>query len=200
MTGEAWIYVDNGDPATASGTNITDLIDLVDSLLRGDNLPQGRVTLGGLVEHVWREGETIIASGEPQTQSVAIVPFNILVTDLLVPRPKVVSLACAPSTGTITTGQGCVLSLGFNTPVQVVPDGSNYPTLALNSGGTATYEIAAGLQSSLSFTYTAGAEDVSPSLGVTACGLNGATITDKYGLAADLTAAVGQPPGTLAVN
>jgi hypothetical protein len=88
MTGEAWIYVNNGDPNTASGTNISDLLDLVDSLLRGDNLPQGRVTLGGLVEHTWREGETIIASGEPQTQSVAIVPINILVTDLLVPRPR----------------------------------------------------------------------------------------------------------------
>jgi hypothetical protein len=201
FTAEAWIYVANGDPTTASSTNITDLLDLVDNLLRGDNLPQGRVTLGGLVEHVWREGETVIASGEPQTQSVAIVPINILVTDILVPRPKVLSLTCNPSTGTLTTGQGCTLTLGFNVPVEIGPyESSIYPSLTLNTGESAAFVIEAGFQTSLNFTYTVQEADASPALAVTACNLNGATITDAYGKNADLANAVGQPPGTLTIN
>jgi len=88
FTMQAWLYTPNGDPSPSnpSGANIAALIDLVDSLIRGDNKPGGRNTLGGLVEHCWRsEEETIIACGHLGTQSAAVVPIDLLVTQILAP-------------------------------------------------------------------------------------------------------------------
>jgi hypothetical protein len=86
FTMQVWLFVLNGDPTGPSSTNIGDLIDLVDSLLRGDTLPGGRQTLGGLVEHCWRaDQEAIVACGHLGTQSAAVIPVNILVTQLLQP-------------------------------------------------------------------------------------------------------------------
>jgi hypothetical protein len=73
------------------------------------------------------------------------------------------------------------------------------PVLALSSGGAATLTgPAAG--TNLSFGYTVGAEDTTPSLAAVAVDLNGASILDQYGKAADLTLAVGQPAGVLVIN
>lgn len=195
MTGEIWIYCKNGDPNGPGATQITDLIDLIDATLAANLTPPGRLTLGGRVVHCWRAGETIIADGAPQTQSAAIIPISILVNDLIVPRPKVLSLTCVPSTGTLTLGQSAVLSLAFNVPVTVT---GGTPSMALSSGGTATLTGAAS-GTALAFDYVVGATDQTSNLVVDSIALNGATITDQYGKESDLTIAAGQPPGVLVI-
>jgi hypothetical protein len=196
MTAEAWIYCQNGDPNCPSGTQITDLLDLLDATMAANVTPQGRLTLGGLVMHCWREGETIVASGEPNTQSVAIVPINILVRDLIVPRPKVLMLSCNPANGVLTTGQSTVLTLTFNTGITVA---GGTPSITLNSGGTAALTGATS-GTALTFDYTVGANDTTANLLATGVALNGATITDQYGKIADLTIAASWPDGVLAIN
>ena len=61
------------------------------------------------------------------------------------------------------------------------------PTLALNDGGTATYVSGSG-SNALTFSYTVGASDSNvASLSATTINLNGATIQDGAGNAANLS-------------
>ena len=60
------------------------------------------------------------------------------------------------------------------------------PTLTLNDGGTATYSSGSG-SSALTFSYTVGAGQNTPDLMATTINLNGATINDGSGNAAELS-------------
>ena len=68
------------------------------------------------------------------------------------------------------------------------------PTVSLNDGGTATYVSGSGT-SALTFSYTVQAGQNTPDLQETAVNLNGATITDGAGNAANLSLA-GLPQGS----
>ena len=73
------------------------------------------------------------------------------------------------------------------------------PTLTLNDGGTATYTGGSGTNA-LTFSYTVAAGQNTADLAVTAVNLNGATIKDGAGNAANLTGAVTNPAGTLQID
>jgi hypothetical protein len=73
------------------------------------------------------------------------------------------------------------------------------PTLTLNDGGVATYTGGTGTET-LTFSYTVAAGDNTPDLAVSAVNLNGATVTDAAGNAADLSGALGSLPGTLQID
>src|SRR3974390_348051 len=60
------------------------------------------------------------------------------------------------------------------------------PTLSLNDGGTATYVGGSGTNA-LTFSYTVAAGPKTPALATTAGNLNGATIKDAAGNAANLS-------------
>ena len=62
------------------------------------------------------------------------------------------------------------------------------PTLTLNDGGTATYSGGSGTNA-LTFSYTVGAGQNTPDLMVTAVNLDGATVQDGAGNAANLSLA-----------
>ena len=62
------------------------------------------------------------------------------------------------------------------------------PTLTLNDGGTATYNGGSGTNA-LTFSYTVGAGQNTPDLMVTAINLDGATVQDGAGNAANLSLA-----------
>ena len=64
-------------------------MDAVDAALAAHLLPEGRLTLGGLVFHCYREGKSEIADGAPHKQSVCYLFVKILVRDLIVPRTKI---------------------------------------------------------------------------------------------------------------
>jgi len=75
------------------------------------------------------------------------------------------------------------LTLNLSGPVTVA---GGKPTLTLNDGGTATYTGGSG-SSALTFSYTVAAGQNTPDLKTTAVNLNGATIKDAAGDAANLS-------------
>ncbi len=102
-------------------------------------------------------------------------------------------------TGNLGAGQAVTLTANFSEAVTVNTTGGS-PTLTLNDGGTATYTGGSGT-SALTFTYTAAAGQNTPDLSISAFNLNGATVIDGAGNAANLAGAANyNPSGSLKVN
>ena len=99
--------------------------------------------------------------------------------------PTVSSLTESPSSGDLNAGNTVTLTLTMSEAVTVNTTGGS-PTLALNDSGTATYSGGSG-SSALTFTYTVAAGQNTASLAATAVNLNGATIKDGSGNAANLS-------------
>ena len=97
--------------------------------------------------------------------------------------PVVTAITDSPATGVLVTGKTVTLTLAFNEAITVA---GGTPTLTLNDGGAASYVSGSGT-GSLIFSYTvpAGVDDAA--LTATAVNLNGATVTDSAGNAANLT-------------
>src|SRR5260221_2771012 len=94
--------------------------------------------------------------------------------------PTATQVTASPSSGVEGVGNNIALTIGLNEAVTV---SGGTPSLALNDGGTATYDATAtaALQDpmKLVFDYTVGASDLNtPALGITGVDLNGATIQD----------------------
>ena len=95
------------------------------------------------------------------------------------------SVAESPSSGDLNAGKIVTLTLDMSEAVTVNTVGGT-PTLTLNDGGTATYVGGSGT-SALTFSYTVAAGQNTAALAVTAVNLNGATIADGAGNAANLS-------------
>ena len=118
--------------------------------------------------------------------------------------PVVDQTTAVPSTGIEFPSDTVTVTLKLSEVVTV----AGTPTLALNSGGTATYFSGSGTDT-LTFTYTVGPNDTTvPSLTITAVNLPaGATISDAAGNTADLSGALVtfpdlqiDPPGTPVIS
>ena len=90
-----------------------------------------------------------------------------------------------PSSGILNAGKTVTYTLTMNEAVTVNTAGGS-PTLALNDGGTATYVGGSGTNA-LTFSYTVLAGQNTPDLMVSAVNLNGATVMDGAGNAANLS-------------
>ena len=95
------------------------------------------------------------------------------------------SIAESPSSGDLNAGKTVTTSLTMSEAVTVNTTGGT-PTLTLNDGGTATYVSGSGT-SALNFSYTVAAGQNTPDLMVTAVSLNGATVQDGSGNAANFS-------------
>ena len=92
----------------------------------------------------------------------------------------------SPASGDLDAGKTVTLTLNMSGNV-TVNTANGKPTLTLNDGGTATYTSGSG-SNALTFSYTVGASDSNvTSLAATAINLNGATIQDGSGNAANLS-------------
>jgi hypothetical protein len=102
----------------------------------------------------------------------------------------VTNVTASPLDGEASSGQLVKLTLAMSEAVTVNTSGGS-PTLFLSDGAIATYDAAASKPSAgtLVFDYTVGTTDITPDLQVTQVHLNGATINDASGNAADLSAA-----------
>ena len=102
----------------------------------------------------------------------------------------VVTAVTASQTGEVGAGQTVALTLAMSEDV-TVNTSLGTATLTLNDGGTATYDANASDPSAgtLVFSYNVGANDWTPDLAVNQVNLNGATIEDANGNAADLSGA-----------
>ena len=95
------------------------------------------------------------------------------------------SIAETPPSGDLNAGKTVSYTLTMNEAVTVNTAGGS-PTLALNDGGTATYTGGSGTNA-LTFSYTVLAGQNTPDLTVSAVNLNGATLLDGAGNAANLS-------------
>jgi hypothetical protein len=95
--------------------------------------------------------------------------------------PAVTGVATSPSTGDLNAGHTVTLTLNLNSAVTVT---GGTPTLTLNDGGIATYTGGTG-SNALSFSYTVRAGQNTAALAATAVNLNGATVKDGSGNAAN---------------
>jgi hypothetical protein len=68
-----------GTETELGATTINELLTEIDDALQPDNVMTGKLTLGGLVEHCWIEGDAEIDPGIYTQQGAAIVPLKILV-------------------------------------------------------------------------------------------------------------------------
>jgi len=121
-------------------------------------------------------------------------PAGILQIDTT--APTVTGVSTNPGSGTLGAGQ--VVAIGVATSEGVGVTGGT-PTLALNDGGTATYDPKASTPSNLVFTHTVQPGQNSADLAVVGFNRNGASITDGAGNVADLTGALINPAGTLVI-
>jgi hypothetical protein len=98
--------------------------------------------------------------------------------------PAVTALVEQPNKGTVSNDQTVTITLAMTEAV-TVKDGT--PLLLLNDGGTAIYSSGSGTNA-LTFLYGVGVHDTSvASLAATSVDLNGATIADGAGNAANLS-------------
>ena len=97
--------------------------------------------------------------------------------------PSVVAIATSPPSGLEEIGAVITLKLAMS---EVVTVAGGTPTLTLNDGGIATYAGGSGTDA-LTFSYTVAAGQNTAALAATAANLNGATITDSGGNAANLS-------------
>jgi hypothetical protein len=80
LKGDIFMYTNSGGNDTViASTQINGMLDALDAAFAFDDVARGRCTLGGIVQHAWIDGETLIAEGQMGAQAVAIVPFAILV-------------------------------------------------------------------------------------------------------------------------
>ena len=109
--------------------------------------------------------------------------------------PPVTGVAASPADAILGAGAMATLTVSLGQTVNV---SGGAPTLTLNNGGFATYASGSGT-AALTFTYTVAAGQDATQLTVTGANLNGATVTNQAGTAADLTHAVATPPGWLEI-
>ncbi|MCE9565286.1 MAG: NF038122 family metalloprotease [Planctomycetes bacterium] len=122
------------------------------------------------------------------TSQTGFSNFSVAVA---LPAPTVSSVTSSTANGVYGVGAVVSIQVSFSQPVIV----TGTPTLALNSGGTASFTGGSGTNT-LTFTYTVAAAEASADLdytSTTALALNGGTIQDATNTNAVLTLAT---PGT----
>ncbi|WP_158236343.1 IPTL-CTERM sorting domain-containing protein [Acidovorax sp. 62] len=168
------------------------------AVVTGDSDSDG-ITVGALGTN---GGTMIDAAGNAASTTLNSVGSTASVlVDALV--PTVAGVSASTANGSYGVGQTILITLTFSTAVNVNTAGGT-PTLALNSGGVATYTSGSGTNT-LTFTYTVGASQNSADLDYTstsALALNGATVTETGGAhqAASLTLATPGTAGSLGAN
>ena len=103
----------------------------------------------------------------------------------------------APTAGDLGIGQLVTFTVATSEAVSVT---GGTPTLTLNDGGTASYNAAASTATSLVFSYTVAAGQNAADLAINAAALNGATIADAAGNAANVSSLIGNPAGILQID
>lgn len=73
------MYCSTAQPnAILPATLINTLLDVVDDVIENPGIPSNAQTLGGLVDHVYIEGQIEIYEGYLQEKSIVLVPLTVL--------------------------------------------------------------------------------------------------------------------------
>jgi len=131
---------------------------------------------------------TIVASETNLAGNIgtASLTFTLDMTTPTVTSDTVSGTGISGGAGTLTAGKTAVLTLALSESVTV---SGGVPALTLNDGGTATYDAVHSTSTSLVFDYTVLAGQYATAFAVTGINLNGATVTDVAGNAANFAGA-----------
>lgn len=189
------LTLNDGGTATYLAGSGTDAITFGYTVAAGDTTADLTVTGSALNGATIQDG----AGNDANLSTVSSNPTGTLRIDTTAPSVSSVTASgsgITDGTGDLGTGQIVTFTVGFSEAVTVA---GGVPTLMLNDGGTATYLTGSGTDA-LTFGYTVAAGDVSPALAVVASALNGATVQDAAGNAADLSAVTAAASGTLRID
>ena len=201
LTSSEAVTVQGGPPTLTLNDGRTATYDAVNStattlvftytVQAGDNTADLTVTGSNL------NGATIAdAAGNAATLAGAVGnPPGILQIDTT--PPTITAIATTPSSGSLAAGQVVTINLTASEAVTVT---GGVPTLTLDDGGTATYDAINSTATNLVFKYVVQPGDSSADLTITGFNGNGAVIADPAGNPANLSGAVGNPPGTLQID
>ena len=170
------LTLNDGGTATYTGGSGTSALTFSYTVGAGQNTAALAATAVNL------NGATI-ADGSGNTASFSLTGLTQTGPQIDTTTPTISSIAELPSSGDVTTGNSVTLTLNMS---EVVTVAGGTPTLTLNDGKTATYVSGSGTNT-LTFNYTVATADKTSALATTAVNLNGATIADVAGNAANLS-------------
>ncbi|WP_232628224.1 FG-GAP-like repeat-containing protein [Methylobacterium sp. Leaf118] len=190
VTGTPVLTLNNGAVATyVSGSGTT-------SLQFRTTVAAGQSTAALAVTGVTLPTGAAIRDAAGNAADLSGAPTSFPDLSIVTTAPTVLAVEASPASGPLGAGAVITLEVVLDKPVAV---SRGVPTLTLSTGGTATYVAGSGTNT-LVFTTTVAAGQATSDLAVTGIALNGATVTDRGGQAADLGGAVSNPAGTLAVS
>ena len=131
-------------------------------------------------------GATVLDSGG-NAASLSLTGLTQTGPQIDTTAPVISTIAESPTNGALNAGKIVTYTLTMSEAVTVNTTGGS-PTLTFNDGGTGTYVGGSG-SNALTFSYTVQAGQNTPDLQVSAFNLNGATIADGAGNAANLSLA-----------
>ena len=177
--GTPTLTLNDGGTATYTGGSGTNALTFSYTVGAGQNTPDLAVT-------AVNPGTATIKDGSGNAANLAGAVTNPAGTLQIDTMPPVISsIAESPSSGDLNAGKTVAYTLAMSEVVTVNTTGGS-PTLTLNDGGTATYTGGSGT-SALTFSYTVLAGQNTPDLMVSVVNLNGATLLDGAGNAANLS-------------
>ena len=177
--GTPTLTLNDGGTATYTGGSGTNALTFSYTVGAGQNTPDLAVT-------AVNPGTATIKDGSGNAANLAGAVTNPAGTLQIDTTPPVISsIAESPSSGDLNAGKTVAYTLAMSEVVTVNTTGGS-PTLTLNDGGTATYTGGSGT-SALTFSYTVLAGQNTPDLMVSVVNLNGATLLDGAGNAANLS-------------
>src|SRR6266404_2119328 len=196
VAGAPTMLLNDGGTATYSGGSGSSTLTFSYTVSAGQN------TSDLVVSSISLNGATIKdAAGNTADLSAAANynPAGTLQIDTTAPTvPSIAASGAGITAGSGILNAGKVVTLTVNTSEAVTVTGT--PTLTLNDGGTATYSGGSG-SSTLTFSYTVSAGQNTSDLVVSSLNLNGGSIVDGAGNAANLAAAANyNPAGTLQID
>ena len=173
VTGTPTLMLNDGGTATYTGGSGTSTLTFNYTVVAGQNTTAPQVTaVNGTITDAG--GNTLNTANLPETFSGVTIDTTM---------PVISAIAELPSSGDLNAGKTVAYTLTMS---EVVTVNGGSPTLSLNDGGTATYVSGSG-SNALTFSYTVLAGQNTPDLMVTAFDLNGATVLDGAGNAANLS-------------
>ena len=184
--GTPTLTLNDGGTATYTGGSGTNALTFSYTVAAGQNT-------AGLAATAVNLNRRPITDGAGNAANLSLTGLTQTGPQIDTTAPTISSIVESPSSGDLNAGKVVTLTLDMSEAVTVNTTGGT-PTLTLNDGGTATYVSGSGTNA-LTFSYTVAAGQNTPDLMETAVNLNGATITDGAGNAANLSL-TGLPQGS----
>ena len=184
--GTPTLTLNDGGTATYTGGSNGNTLTFSYTVAAGQNTTDLAATVVNL-------NSATITDGSGNAANLSLTGLTQTGPQIDTTAPAIISIAELPLSGDLNAGKVVTITLNMSEVVTVNTTGGS-PTLTLNDGGTATYVGGSGTNG-LVFSYTVLAGQNTSDLMETAVNLNGATITDGAGNAANLSLA-GLPQGS----